>query len=286
MVYSPSKTEAYDACSLKGKLMYTDHWELREANNGTVGKISGGAFAKGAESIHKGHTDYLAVADSYWDRSIQHYTSHGVTFSMDLPKAKGILLKTLTKYKEADALKGWEKVASEVELKDYGNCRLDIVGIDPEGYWAIADNKYKRTLSMDYLNRNVAEYRDSWQFQHYPWAYNQAAKDLTGVSEAALLKVWSGIQRIWLILVIAEPFKVLQYPFFVNEKLQKRWLASAQQKWADISAYEKGDRQVTMATVHRDQYGDCPMKEACLEMDLDPALMQFKYVQVPRMKEE
>jgi len=145
---------------------------------------------------------------------------------------------------------------------------------------AIADNKYKRTLNADYLNKTVSEYRDSWQFQHYPWAYNDWVDHVSGG------EIQTKVERIWLIMVIAEPFKVLQYPFFVNKKLQKRWVESAKQKWADIHAYETGNRQVTMATVHRDNYGDCPMKEACLEMDLDPALMQFKYCIVPRMADE
>jgi hypothetical protein len=291
MIYSPSKTEAFDACSLKGKLMYIDHWEPKEANNGTVGKISGAAFAKGAEAIHKGHLDGVVLAGQLFDTTIQHYVAHGVSFGMDLVKAKTILLKTLERYGNSDPLKGWVITGTEVILKDYGNCRLDIVGTDPEGYFSIADNKYKRSLSADYLNRNVAEYRDSWQFQHYPWAYNQwykgkvAGPSGVGLIDQPRIKL-QPVARIWLILVIAEPFKVLSYPFFVNEKLQKRWAASAQQKWADITAYENGNRQVTMATVHRDNYGDCPMKEACLEMDLDPALMQFKYTIVPRMKEE
>jgi len=280
MIYSPSKTEAYDACSLRGQLMYTDHWELREANNGTVGKISGAAFAKGAEAIHNKTSNGVDIAHTLFDRTVSHYVTHGVSFSMDLAKAKAVLLKTLERYHAADPLKGWEIQATELSLKDYGNCRLDIVGRDPEGYQSIADNKYKRTLSADYLNKNVADYRDSWQFQHYPWSYNSWIDHVSGGE----LKY--KVERMWLILVIAEPFKVLQYPFFVNEKLQRRWAASAQQKWVDIHAYETGNRQVTMATVHRDNYADCPMKEACLEMDLDPALMQFKYTKVPRLPDE
>lgn len=283
MIYSPSKTEAYDACSLKGKLMYTDHWEPREANNGTVGKISGTAFAKGAEDIHKGYSNGVLLAGALFDRTVAHYVNHGVSFSMDLVKARAVLLKTLEKYHTADPFKGWVITGTELSLKDYGNCRLDIVGKDPEGYWAIADNKYKRTLSNDYLNRNVAEYRDSWQFQHYPWAYNDY---VTSNPEYREYKETQPVARIWLILVIAEPFKVLQYPFFVNERLQKRWAASAQQKWADLAGYESGNRQVVMATTHRDVYGECQFKKACFEQDLDPDLMRFDYVQVPRLKDE
>jgi hypothetical protein len=279
MVYSPSKTEAYDFCSLKGKLMYRDKWELKEANNGTMGRIAGGAFAKGTERIHGGHSDGVSIGLSYFDQSILHYIKHGVSFSMDVAKARSVLEKAMTKYVEHNPFKTWQLKRTELELADYGRCRLDVLGIDPEGYWSIADLKYKRTLNSEYLDKTVNEYQSSWQFLHYPWAYNEytlmANKGITDYQPAT---------RIWLVLVIAEPFKVLTYPFFVNDQLQARWIQSAQQKWADIAAIESGDRQPIMAATHRDAYGECPMKSACFEMNLDENLMSFKYTKVPRME--
>ena len=133
-------------------------------------------------------------------------------------------------------------------------------------------------MKLDYLSKTINDYRDSWQFQHYPWAYNDY---VTKAQPEGLQQ----IQRIYLVLVIADPFKVLTYPFFIKDKLQTRWLQSAQQKWADIAALQKGDRQPTLAASHRDAFGGCPFKPACLEMDLDPALMQFKYCQVPKMED-
>jgi hypothetical protein len=90
----------------------------------------------------------------------------------------------------------------------------------------------------------------------------------------------------YLVLVYASPFKVFTYPFTVNLALQKRWVSSAQQAWADISAIEKGDRQPRMAAVHRTPYGQCEMYKACFEQDLNPDLMQWDYVKVPRLPEE
>jgi len=276
MVYSPSKTEAYDFCSLKGKLMYQDKWELKEANNGTMGRIAGGAFAKGTEAIHKGNPLGMAVGLDYFDRSVAHYLLYGVSFSMDVAKARVVLEKALTKYIQHNPFSTWKIIGTEVELKEYGRCRLDVLGIDPEGYHSIADLKYKRTLNSEYLDKTVNEYQSSWQFLHYPWAYNdyQSKRDISYVP----------VTRMWLILVIAEPFRILCYPFFVNDKLQTRWLQSAQQKWADIAAIESKDRQPTMAATHRDAYGECPMKSACFEMNLDENLMAFKYTKIPRME--
>lgn len=272
MIYSPSKTEAYDTCSLKGKLMYTDHWELREASNGTVGKIVGAAFARGTQSIHLGLCDYVDTASRLYDRQVNHYVEYGVTFSTDMGKVKNELIKTLERYKDNNPFTTWKITGVEFQLPEHGRARLDVVGIDNEGYSAIADLKYKRTLNPDYLNKTVSEYRDSWQFLHYPWAYSDMTKEK--------------VHRMWVVLVVASPFKVLSYPFFVNEQLQKRWVQSAHQKWSDILAIEKGERQPTMAAKHGDQYGPCPMKEACLEMDLNEGLMQFKYVKVPRLPDE
>jgi len=279
MIYSPSRTEAYDFCSMRGVIAYKDGWTPREADNSLIGRIVGGAFAKGTEAIHTGQSVEAStvIGLDYWDRSLAHYTKHGVTFP-DLTKTRTQLGTAFGKYAEQTPFKHWQTKGVEFGLTDYGNCRLDYLGIDPEGYWAIADLKYKRQLRLDYLNKTINDYRDSWQFQHYPWAYNDYVK--TQKPEG-----FEPIQRIYLVLVIADPFKILTYPFFIKDKLQVRWVQSAQQKWADITALQKGERQPTLAASHRDAFGDCPFKRACLEMDLDPALMSFEYVQVPKMED-
>ena len=276
-IYSPSRTEAYDNCSLRGALQYRDGWTLREADNGTVGKIVGSAFAEGSYRINSGQSDGIQEALTLLDRTVAHYLSYGVSFSTDLSKLKETLGKALAKYAADSPFKHWQIKGAELALPEYGNCRLDVLGIDPEGYWAIADLKYKRQLKLDYLNKTINEYRDSWQFQHYPWAYNDWIK--THGTEGFETAV-----RMYLVLVVAEPFRIFSYPFFTKDKLQIRWLQSAQQKWADISAIESGERLPIMAAAHRDAYGDCPMKKACLELDLNEDLMAFEYVKVPRLE--
>lgn len=282
MIYSPSKTEAYDFCQVKGALMYRDKWVPREADNGTVGKIVGAAFARGSQDIHLGQGTGVAAAHKLFDRTVAHYVQYGVSFNMDLEKVRGNLGTSLVKYEAQHPFRLWKVVAAEWELYTYGKCRLDVLGIDNAGIWSIADIKYKRSLKLDYLNKTVNEYRDSWQFQHYPWAYN----DWVANREAKGITDHQKAQQMCLVLVIADPFKILYFTFVVKDKLQVRWIRSAQQKWADIDAIEKGEREPTMATTHRDQYGDCPMKRACLDLDLDPALMAFEYVQVPRLPDE
>ena len=289
IVYSPSRTEAYDFCSLKGATLYKDGWMLKEADNGTVGRIVGAAFAEGTFRIHAGLSTGILEAQSLFDRQVNHYVSYGITFSQDLAHTREVLGKSLVKYAAQNPFDKWQIKGAEVALKDYGNCRLDVLGIDPEGYWAIADVKYKRQLKLDYLNKTINEYRDSWQFQHYPWAFNDYVAKNVDIQDGCGTKqdpTWEPVVRMYLVLVIAEPFRILSYPFFTKEKLQKRWLHSAQQKWLDIKAIEDGERQPIMSAVHRDMYGDCPLKRACLEMDLDPQLMQYEYVKVPRLPGE
>lgn len=255
---------------------------LKEADNGTVGRVVGAAFAEGTYRIHAGLSSGVNEAQHLFDRQVEHYVRYGVSFSQDLTHTRETLGKSLVKYAAQNPFDKWQIKGAEVALKDYGNCRLDVLGVDPEGYWAIADIKYKRQLKLDYLNKTINEYRDSWQFQHYPWAYNDYLTINPEVREAQATS-WEPAVRMYLVLVIAEPFRVLSYPFFTKDKLQVRWLQSAQQKWADIYAIETGERDPIMSAVHRDMYGDCPLKRACLEMDLDPQLMQHEYVQVPRL---
>ena len=289
IVYSPSRTEAYDFCSLKGATLYRDGWVLKEADNGTVGRIVGAGFAEGTYRIHAGISTGVDEAQHLFDRQVAHYTQYGVTFTQDLAHTREVLAKSLVKYAAQNPFDKWQIKGAEVVLKDYGNCRLDVLGIDPEGYWAIADIKYKRQLKLDYLNKTINEYRDSWQFQHYPWAYNDYVLKNFDIQDGAGSQqnpTWEPAVRMYLVLVIAEPFRVLSYPFFTKDKLQVRWLRSAQQKWSDIYAIETGEREPVMSAVHRDMYGDCPLKRACLEMDLDPQLMQHEYVKVPRLPDE
>ena len=282
MIYSPSRTEAYDFCSMRGVIAYRDGWTPREADNSLIGRLVGGAFAKGTEGIHNGNPIEVAKAAglAYWHKSVNHYVSYGVSFP-DLTKTTEQLGKSFEKYAAQNPFAQWQTKGVEFALPDYGNCRLDYLGIDPEGYWAIADVKYKRQLKLDYLNKTINDYRDSWQFQHYPWAYNDWVKK----QHAGGNTDYQPIQRIYLVLVIADPFKILSYPFFIKDKLQARWLQSAQQKWADITALQKGDRQPTLSASHRDAFGDCPFKKACLEMDLDESLMQFEFTKVPKMED-
>ena len=268
-------------CSLKGATLYRDGWMLKEADNGTVGRIVGAAFAEGTYRIHAGLSSGVDEAQKLFDRQVEHYIRYGVTFTQDMQHTRDTLGKSLVKYLVQSPFDKWQIKGAEVQLKDYGNCRLDVLGIDPEGYWAIADIKYKRQLKLDYLNKTINEYRDSWQFQHYPWAYN----DYVSKVHAGNGCTWEPAVRMYLVLVIAEPFRILSYPFFTKDKLQVRWLRSAQQKWLDLYAIETGQKEPTMSAVHRDMYGDCLLKRACLEMDLDPQLMQHEYVKVPRLPE-
>jgi hypothetical protein len=208
MIYSPSKVEAYDFCSMKGKLQYVDKWEPKEAGNGTVGKIVGAAFARGSQDIHLGTGTGVDSAVALFDRTVAHYVKYGVSFSMDMSIVKDQLVKALTKYHKDNPFAKWQVIATELELTDYGRCRLDLLGIDSSGVWSIVDIKYKRSLNVDYLNKTVNEFRDSWQFQHYPWSYNQWCSNNT--------YIFQPVQQMCLCLVVANPFKIYYYPFQVN----------------------------------------------------------------------
>lgn len=287
MIYSPSKTEAYDFCSMKGILQYRDHWEPKEAGNGTVGKIVGAAFARGSQDVHRGLGPGVDPSTALFDRTVAHYIKHGVSFSMDLSAVKEQLIKALTKYHKENPFTKWQVIATELELKDYGRCRLDILGIDPSGIWSIVDIKYKRSLNIDYLNKTVNEFRDSWQFNHYPWAYNEwVSSNACNGFKAMPVPVYNQAQQMCLCLVVANPFKIYYYPFQVNTQYQKIWIDSARQKWADITAIEKGERKPTVAAIHRSAYGDCEMKKFCLEYGMSEDLAIFEYTKVPRLPDE
>lgn len=290
-VYSPSKTEAYDTCSMKGDLMYKQHLQRREADNGTIGKIVGSAFAKGTEEIHTGRGPGIDEASALFDRTVDWYLSHGVSFDNRLSGVRDGLCESLVKYAKQNPFTKWQIKEVEFELYDYGRCRLDVLGVNDSANWCIADIKYKRSLNLEYLNKTVTDYLESWQFNHYPWAYNdwlrkyeEEQKNDKGFNRS--IERYFPVTHMALILVIAKPFKVLPFTVAVNDAYQKRWYESAQQKWADIYAIENGDKKPCLAASHRDAYGYCPMRRACVDLDLDENLMMFEYTKVPRLPDE
>lgn len=273
-IYSPSRTEAYDQCSMRGYLEYTLGYHNKEANNGTVGKIVGGAFAEGTRVINSGLGDGLFEASEYFNRTVDHYMVHGVSFNSLLDGVREECLAALVKYQTANPLKGWQIKGVEVELAEYGHSRLDVLGVSPVHGWSIVDIKYKRYLKPEYLSKTITEYQHSWQFQHYPWAYNQW--------RLTQPEGWGQVNTMALLLVVAKPWRVQLVPFVVDEIYQRLWYKGAQQKWSDVAAYEAGNRIPVVATNHDTKYGPCPMKKACLEYGLDEGLMQIDYVRVPK----
>jgi len=269
-IYSPTRTDTWDRCSILGHLENDLHLVPKQADNKLIGGLAGRAFALGASIIHKGGgvEDAVAQATQLFNDDMQHYATHGVQFKgsiEEILEASGIH-STLPKYALADPFRGWTELDVEYQLPNHGRSIIDVGGLDLDGVLSVADVKYKRNLDARYEASTIAEYQTSWQFLHYPWAYG----------EHKVAKCY----RMYLCLVTYKPkFSVKLIAHEVHPDTQQIWLVSARAKWKRMA---DPDTQLEMASQHKSQFGLCSFYKACFDYHLDPDLWKQDYVVVPR----
>lgn len=269
-IYSPTRTDSYDRCSLMSYLENNQHWVPKQASKKIVGGAAGTAFHLAASILHKGGTVAEAVkfGVAEFHAELTHYATHGVAFASSIEEivdASGIA-STLPQYALAEPFKGWGILDIEQQLPKAGRCIIDLGGLDLDGVLSVADVKYKQNLDPRYAQSTIDEYMTSWQFLHYPWGYGE----------------YKGqpCHRMYLCLVAYKPkFSVRLIPNEVHPETQQIWLTSARAKWARMA---DPSTQLEMASRHKDMYGLCEFYSACFEYHLDEGLMAQKYVQVPR----
>ena len=269
-IFSPTRTDSYDRCSLMSYLENDQHWVPKQASKKLVGGAAGTAFHLAASMLHKGDTVESAVkfGVAEFHAELTHYAAHGVAFDHSIEEivdASGIA-STLPKYALEQPFRGWTILNIEQMLPKGGRCIIDLGGRDSDNVLSVADVKYKQNLDARYEGSTIDEYLTSWQFLHYPWAYSEFMGEKC--------------YRMYLCLVVYKPkFSVKLIPHEVHPDTQQMWLVSARAKWQRMA---NPDTQLEMATQHKSQFGLCSFYDACFSFHLDEGLMQSKYVQVPR----
>ena len=269
-IYSPTRTDSYDRCSLMSYLENDQHWVPRQASKKLVGGAAGTAFHLAASLLHKGGTvaDAVALGVAEFHAELTHYATHGVTFASTIEEivdASGIAT-VLPKYALNNPFQGWEVLHIEQQLPDAGRCIIDLGGRDSDGVLAVADVKYKQNLAPRYEQSTIDEYMTSWQFLHYPWGYGEYMKE--------------PCYRMYLCLVVFKPkFSVRLIPNEVDAEIQQMWLVSARAKWKRMA---DPTTQLEIASRHKDSFGMCAFYRACFDYKLDEGLMAKDYVKVPR----
>lgn len=172
--------------------------------------------------------------------------------------------KAISRFVAADPIPdAWEIVDIEKEFPEHGNSRADLIIRDDMGL-AVVDFKMKVTLVAAYREKTIDEFNESEQKYHYAMAAGETYGE--------------PVQRFYIGLVVAEPFRVSLIPQAVNQESLQHWRASRERVWALMHEEEQGHAVPFMAAVHHDRFGRCPYYDACFTHRLDPSLMTLSYM--------
>lgn len=286
---SPSKQKKADFCRLLLQLNYYDRWEPREAERSLPARLRGTAFARGAEIIHKaimtGDRDMLqstsfllATVDeavAMFDRQFKYCVEAGITFPPNVDAtSRAELRRVIPLYARYTPVLSWQKVLAVEKSITKWSIRPDLVGVNAHGFYVVGDNKYKSSLVSDYESSTIEEFHWDPQFLQY----NHGVRDDLGLGPD--VPVYST-----LLLVVGSAFRVKPVEWLYTPEQIQLWLESAKDLTQAIRDIKEGRALPRAATVHRNQFGWCPMKKACLEYNLDPELMKRDYVQIDEMPE-
>lgn len=286
---SPSKQKQFDRCRLLGQLQYIDHWEPRIAVRSLPARLRGSAFSRGAELIHRAimekETDLLnqtsfvfsviETAVAFFDRQFDYCVQKGIQFA---PEADALIRAELRRviplYAHHTPVRRWQKVTAVEQPIRMHSCRPDLTGVNEEGFDVVADNKYKSTIAAHYETSTIEEYHWDPQFLQYNHAHR------IDIGCGPHHNVYSS-----LLMVIGSPFRIKEVNWLYTPEQLAMWYASALDMTRTIQDITAGRVLPRAATTHRDNFGWCPMKKACLELYLDPELMKLDYVQLDEMPE-
>ena len=169
------------------------------------------------------------------------------------------------------SVRQWKSVTDvETPIPAYG-LRPDLGGVDDEGIDVVGDIKYKATCKAEYYGSTVEEFQHDTQFKNYNYGWQQ----YKGLKDKPC--------RSTLILVVGHPFSVRAHPFVYHNHVLEEHIEAAKIRSEEIAEYKRGERSLLAALTHRDHFGWCPMKKACLEQHRNREMMKIDYVQLTGM---
>lgn len=288
ILHSPSRLKQYDKCPWLMQLTYDERWEPLEAAPSLIARLAGTAFSRACELAHTalrdGHPELLdsqsfiavAVEESLalFDRQFKYCCEKGIRF---IPNKDSLvrteLARVIPQYMAQTPARLWQKVTDvETPIPGYG-CRPDLGGINAQGFDTVGDVKYKATCRNEYYSSTVEEFQHDVQFKNYNYAWSV----LKGLVDKP---VYSN-----LILVVGHPFSVREHQFQYHAHVLAQHIESAKVRTEEITEIQKGERSLIEALTHRDHFGWCSMKRACLEQHRDREMMKVDYVQLTDLPE-
>lgn len=288
ILHSPSRLKQYDKCPWLMQLTYDERWEPKEAHPSLIARLAGTAFARACELTHTALRDgnkellddqafiKVAVEESIalFDRQFKYCCEKEIRFT---PNKDGIvrteLARVIPQYIASTPLRMWKKVTDvETPIPAWG-CRPDLGGLDARDFHAVGDIKYKASCKAEFYSNTVEEFQHDVQFKNY----NRAWEVYKGLKDTPVYS--------YLILVVGYPFSVREHSFVYHKHVLDAHIESAKVRSEEITEIQRGERSLIEALTHRDHFGWCSMKKACLEQHRNREMMKVDYVQLDALPE-
>lgn len=268
--FSPTQTDAFSFCP-RFWGFYRAGLKPKAIGYPEMAAMTGTAVAAGLEVFYLGvfYKEQLDVQASAWvtlERlrqaalaNGQRYVSASEQDKWDAMEANvALLLKTHAK---ADPFKDYTVV--EVEQTGDDHDRPDLIVRDDIGL-LVVDFKCKLTLKAEWVKKEHAKWRRSWQLHHYA--------------------IRRGISRFAVCLIAPHTRQGCHVEITqVDESYAKLWQQDAAQLWAEMD-FAKGLPLDLLRgnTSHSNEYGECAYWSEACSYGLDPVMLKNNLVQVER----
>lgn len=274
--FSPTQTDVFSFCP-RAWGFYRNRLKPRCIGYPEIAAIVGTATAAGLEVFYKARLGRQTLDHSVIETVALHTASEGRTEALanglryvaasEQDKWDSIdsnIQLCLKVHAKADPFKDYEVVA--VEQKDDHHGRKDLLLRDDAGL-LVVDFKCKLTLRSEWLKKEFATWRRSWQLHHYA--------------------ITAGAPRFAVALIAPHTRAGVAYEITaINPHYANLWIKDALQLWSEMDYYHDVPlEQLRGNTAHANQYGECVYWAEACSHGMDSAMVAANLIQLEPRKE-
>jgi len=276
-VYSPTQLSNHQFCGVFRKLQKAG-WYPKYMDARDIAMFVGSGVSAGLEILYNGSLANLtetekkrAVEDKAFAEYSQRVKDHlalGRAFGerADIPHRCALITMRgfLSHHFTRQVFEDWEIIGCELTLSN--NCRLDLIGRDPNGCLSIVDFKCRKALEPTRARNWIEKQMYGNQAMTYRYMYE------TDFQERA--------EKFYICLMSAEPKYLMMEGRMYNEQRYALWKDSAEVSWRRMEAEDETGTIGEENPNHANEFGQCQYTDACLIMGRDETEMRRTYVRM------
>jgi len=288
-IYSPTQLSNHQFCGIFRKLQRLG-WTPRYMDARDIAMFVGSAVSAGLEVYYNGSLNHLrdtmsweefektkrkTAEDKAWMEYCQRFADHTdlgriLGDRADIPHRTAIhtIRSYLSHHFLRNVFEGWEILGCELTLSN--NCRLDLIGRDPNGCLSIVDFKCRSSLEKTRARNWIEKQMSGNQAMTYRYMYE------TDFKERA--------EKFYICLMVGEPKYLLMEGRMYSDVRYELWKESAEVSWRRMEAEDTTNTFGEENAQHANEFGPCQFQDACLIMGRDETEMRRTYVQLEEGK--